>query len=214
MEYTIANFTDRLRALMYARFPYENDAINLQKHKKRPKHIRDIAFMENQVFFSQDQAIFEIGNETSEREYPYYHILEQAPAIRKRGRGTTKTKGSQAKVENVGHRDYERVEWNGKTFTKEYSRNVRGSRNRLGKVSHWATDYGGNRYFVNREANAYENVHYKYIEKMLNNGILDTLASDFNMRRARTIDTGLAEEYFSQDDADFGNILDILGSHN
>ena len=32
--------------------------------------------------------IFDIGNEYAEREYPYYHILEDAPVIRKKGKGT------------------------------------------------------------------------------------------------------------------------------
>ena len=175
----------------------------------------DVAFKNNPVIYNTDQNIFEIGNENAEEKYPYYHILEDAPVIRKRGRGTKKTKGSQAEVENLGQRDYNRVSWNGKTFTKEYSRNVRGSRKRLASVSHWTTDYMGNDVFINREANAYLNEHYHYIEKMLNDyGILDTLASEFNLKRGRTIDTGLAEEYFSQEDADMTNILDIIGSHD
>lgn len=212
MEYNITDFTTQLRNLMYARFPYEHDSINLQKHKKRPKHIRDIAFMENEVMNTGDTTIFEIGNEQSESEYPYYHILEDSPVIRKRGRGTTKTKGTQEMIKEKGKRDYGYVYWNGKTFTKEYSRNVRGSRKRLSSVSHWTTDYMGNDLFINREANSYLNVHYQYIEKMLNNGILDEIATMFNLKRARTVNSGLVEEFADQENVSVDAIMEVFGS--
>lgn len=213
MEYNIADFTTRLRELMYLAFPNlperGKNASGTPKHKTDNQEIRNVAFKNNLTISELDQTIFEIGNELSEEKYPYYHILEDSPVIRKRGKGTKKTKGSQAEVKELGKRDYGIVKWNGKTFSKEYTRNVRGSRNRLASVSHWEGDT-----FVNRESNAYQNTHYHYIENMLNGGILDTLATEFGLKRARTIDTGLAEEYFSQDDADFGNILDIIGSHD
>ena len=212
MEYNITDFTTQLRNLMYARFPYEHDSINLQKHKKRPKHIRDIAFMENEVMNNGDTTIFEIGNEQSESEYPYYHILEDAPVIRKRGKGTAKTKGTQEMIKEKGKRDYGYVYWNGKTFTKEYSRNVRGSRKRLSSVSHWTTDYMGNDLFINREANSYLNVHYQYIEKMLNNGILDEIATMFNLKRARTVNSGLVEEFADQENVSVDAIMEVFGS--
>lgn len=213
MEYSIGSFTTLLRQLMYDRFPRENQIINLLKHKKRPLHIRDVAFNDNPTIYSDNEAIFDIGNERAEREYPYYHILEDAPIIRKRGKSTAKTRGSQATIEDLGKRDYGRVKWNGKTFSKEYARNVRGSRNRRASVSHWATDYMGNDIFINREANAYENVHYKYIEKMLNGGILDELATTFGLTRKRTVDTGLGEEYAMQVD-EGESIIAAITSHN
>lgn len=162
----------------------------------------------------QDMITFDIGNEQMEETHPYYHILEDAPYIRKAGKGTAKTKGSQAKVENIGKRDYGIVNWNGKTFSKEYSRNTRGSRNRLDKVTHYITDNKGDIKLINREANSYLNEHYKYIERILDSGILNTLAAEQGLKLSkRKIDTGLAEEYFSQFDETPLNILDILGSH-
>ena len=155
---------------------------------------------------------FDIGNEFAEEKYPYYHILEDAPTIRKRGKSTEKTRGSQAKVENLGQRDYNRVRWNGKTLSKEYTRNVRGKRLNLGKVSHWATDYNGREYFINREANAYLNTHYHYIEKMLEEyGILDQLASDFGLKRKRTEDTGLLGDFLAQGEEQ--SLIDEVMSH-
>lgn len=211
MEYNITDFTNELRSLMYDKFPLESEELKMAKHKKTPLHIRDVAFMQNEITVSEDQNIFEIGNVESEEKYPYYHILEDAPVIRKRGKGTNKTKGSQAQIEKAGKRDYGRVSWNGKTFSKEYTRNVRGSRNRIESVSHWTT-VNGVQTFVNREANSYSNIHYHYIEKMLNGGILDTLADMFGLKRARTIDTGLADEYAEQEGVSVDSILETFGS--
>lgn len=213
MDFTVEAFANRLRELMYEKFPYEPDRINQKKHKNRPLHIRDVAFLNNPIVaLSGDEVSFDIGNELSEEKYPYYHILEDAPVIRKRGKGTAKTKGSQAKVEKLADRDYNRVRWNGKTLSKEYSRNVRGKRLKLGNVSHWATDYNGNSIFINREANAYLNTHYRYIEKMLEEyGILDRMASEFGLVRKRTQNTGLLDEFLSQDNEP--NILEAVLSH-
>ena len=55
---------------------------------------------------SGNMYIFEIGNDYAEENYPYYHILEDAEVIRKRGRGTSKSKGSQAQIEKLSQRDY------------------------------------------------------------------------------------------------------------
>ena len=49
MEFTLQAFTNRLRELMYTRFPYEPDAIKQKKHKKTPLHIVDVAFWKNPV---------------------------------------------------------------------------------------------------------------------------------------------------------------------
>lgn len=213
MDFTVEAFANRLRELMYEKFPYEPDRINQKKHKNRSLHIRDVAFLNNPIVaLSGDEVSFDIGNELSEEKYPYYHILEDAPVIRKRGKGTAKTRGSQAKVEKLADRDYNRVRWNGKTLSKEYSRNVRGKRLKLGNVSHWATDYNGNSIFINREANAYLNTHYRYIEKMLEEyGILDRMASEFGLVRKRTQNTGLLDEFLSQDNEP--DILEAVLSH-
>ncbi|MBO7536256.1 MAG: hypothetical protein J6T34_03855, partial [Bacilli bacterium] len=147
------------------------------KHKGRePLKLKDVVIssMANSTIFAENEVSFNIGNEQMEKTHPYYHILEQAPVIRKRGKGTDKTRGSQAKVEDMGQRDYERVTFNGKTFTKEYSRNVRGKRNRTDNATHFISDSRGNRKMVNREAGAYQNVHYMYIERILDSGILNT----------------------------------------
>lgn len=207
MEFTLDSFTKRLRELMYNRFPYENEEINKLKHPDRNEHIRDVAFKNNPTFTTgENEKVFEIGNEYAEEYYPYYHILEDAPYIRKRDRATSKTKGSQAKVEKLADRDYNKISFNGKTYTREYARNVRGKRSRLSSVSYWASDNNGDKIWINRESNSYLNVHYQYIETMMNTSILDTLASEFNLRRGRTKSSGLKEDYEAL------NIIDIINS--
>lgn len=212
MEYTISAFTDRLRELMYDRFPYMKDeALNRKKHPNRQEHIRDVAFMNLPIGIEDNGnvMVFNIGSEFAEEKYPYYHILEDAPFIRKRGRGTDKTKGSQAQVQELGKRDYGRVSFNGKTYSKEYSRNIRGERAKLMRFN--ADRYitiGDKVYRANRNANYYENIHYQYIEKMLDT-IAPIIAAEFNLRTTRKQSTGLQEEYEAQEK---GLITDILES--
>lgn len=211
MEYTLGSFTKRLRELMYDNFPrLEGRGFNpsgTPKHGEHNEEIRDIAFMNNPTFMiNENTNAFEIGNDYAEEYYPYYHILEDTPYIRKRNKATDKTKGSQAKVEKRSQRDYNIISFNGKTFSREYARNVRGKRNRLDQVSHWVTSTDGKQVFVNRESNSYLNEHYHYIEKMMNNVILDQLAIEFGMRSGRTQITSLQEDYEAL------NIVDIINS--
>lgn len=211
MDYNILEFVDRLRTRMYYRFPIETNITNLLKHKNRPRHIRDVAFMENGIqVLSDNMVVFEIGNEVAERDYPYYHILEDAPVIRKRGRGTEKTKGSQALVSDMSKRDYAIVNFNGKTFSKEYERNVRGARNSI--VNRSTRFVNGVK--INQNASSYQNVHYKYIEKMLN-VINPLLAEEFNMKLGRTQSSGLAEEFvmdnYAIGDMGYDNVSSWVG---
>lgn len=213
MEYSIDSFVIRLRELMYQLFPYESDETMKKKHKDREGHIRDIAFM-NLPISSMDADVreFNIGSDQAEEKYPYYHILQQAPVIRKKGRATDKTKGSQKYVQDLSKRDYEYVHWNGKTFSKEYSKNVRGSRSQvLKKATFVKRNANGQVMKVNRNANSYVNIHYQYIDKMLDN-IAPTLANEFQMKLARKQDTGLIEEFAFQEGTDVDTIMSIFGS--
>lgn len=215
MEYNIRDFVNNMRERMYNLFPYESDFINYLKHiqdnkNPKPKHIRDVAFMQNPVqFITDDLIIFEIGNEESERDYPYYHILEEAPVIRIKGYGTKKTKGSQENIKNKANRDYNVVNFNGKTFTKEYARNVRGSRSNVVKnARNWVvglreqdkkvinpdTGLVFNRHRENTQSNSYKNYWYQYIETILSS-VTSSLAIEYNMKLGRTKNSGLGEEY-------------------
>jgi len=212
MEFEIRSFTDRLRELMYLYFPYEGEYLKQLKHKKTPKHIRDVAFMVNPLNVGENTIMFEIGNEESERDYPYYHILEDAPVIRKKGKGTSKTKGSQMYVKDKALRDYNQVYWNGKTFTKEYAKNVRGSRNRAGNTTRYVYDHLGNKIKLHESSNSYQNVHYHYIEKMMDNFILDELAETFGLKKGRTQLTDLSEDFAEQEDISIDKVLEIFNS--
>lgn len=219
-EYSLTAFSQLLNDLLYKYFPYENNYLKRIKHPDKPLHIRDVAFRENGIVYSPlgEQAIMDIGNERAERDYPYYHILEDAPVIKKPGHGTKKTKGSQAQIENLGKRDYGKIDFNGKTFTKEYTRNVRGKRLNLSKISHYVEYDYGKKVFINREAESYLNIWYHYIEKILNNRIVDELANKFELKRKRTQRTNLYDDWnyeqenqdlLSYDNIDSYGIVDI-----
>ena len=212
MEYTIDNFVTKLKEYFTesSLFPYMQGEYlsswnilqdSAKKHPKRnPPHLKDMTKMcldQTTTILDENTMVFDFGNERMETYYPYYHILQDAPVIRKKMQGTKKTKGSQAKVEDLGKRNYGITSWNGKTFTKEYTRNVRGSRNRLNKVSHWET-IGGKKVWINRDSGAYQNVHYHYIDNVLDNDVVLKLASSFQMKPMRKENGGLAEEYMSE----------------
>lgn len=215
MEFSLNDFANSIRDTLYTEFPYEGKALKELKHKKTPLHIRDVAFKNNPVIVDGNTIMFDIGNDYSEEHYPYYHILEDSYAIRKRNRGTTKSRGSQARVESLKDRNYAMPVWNGKTFVKEYQRNVRGSRNRLKSVSRWVENANGERQFINREANSYLNVHYHYIEKTLDS-FLGIIASQYGLKSLRKQDSGfegLAEELAVDWGEETQTVIDIFGSH-
>lgn len=211
MEFEIKSFVNRIREVMYENFPFEDEEINRIKHKKRLGHIRDFAFKNNPTAFPMENlATFDIGGEYAETVYPYYHILQDSQVIHIKGKGTKSSKGSQDKVKVLSERDYGRISWNGKSFTKEYSKNVRGSRSKYDSARR-VIDMGDKKIFINKNANYYPNKHYKYIDRILD-ATLPYIASEFGLRAMRKKDTGLQEEYNMQQQLDIENVLDILNS--
>ena len=216
MEYSIDSFVNRLREVLYDNFPFESEEINEKKHKKRPLHIRDIAFINLPIAHSFDTLTFDIGSPYAEENYPYYHILQDSQVIHIRGKGTKSSKGSQDRVSDLQARDYGRVKWNGKTYTQEYKKNVRGSRSKFDKARRTFVDSNGVVYKINETATTYVNIHYKYIDRILDN-TLPWIATEFGMKLKRKQDTGLGEEMGLQanqdDNLDFaGGLIDILNS--
>ncbi len=145
-------------------------------------------------------ATFDIGNEKMEKNFPYYHILQEAPTIRKAYKATVKSRGSEY-GKSPFEIDYERVYWNGKTFTKEYAKNVRGSRVNLSK-----TQMHLNGQFINEGSNQYLNMHYKYLDRIADE-VANALASEFNLKLGRKQDTGLIEEFAMQEGITVENVL-------
>ena len=215
-EYDIDSFVARLRELMYDNFPKESDDLLKAKHKTRKGHFRDIVFKDLPITMNIDARSFDLGSPYGEATMPQYHILQQAEVIAKKGRGTTKTKGSQDTVSNKMERDYERVNWNGKTFSKEYSKNVRGSRSKADKIRSVKLRYTNGEYVAQKgiQDKYYINIHYQYIDRTLD-AITPFLASEFGMKLRRKQDVGLDEEYQMQQDSDSPfstDILDIMDS--
>lgn len=170
----------------------------------------------NQVSGLGDKmAYFEIGNSYAEEKAPYYHILEDAEVIHKRDRGTKQSKGSQENITPLGQRNYgfQKVRKADKEgvvhdiWKNEYRKNVRGSRSRVGK----ATDYrymgkleiNGKTLYTVRNQNApyYVNRHYHYIEKSLDDMIVEDVAKEFGLkikRKSMMNDTEAIEQSVSE----------------
>ena len=195
MDFSLNKFVDDIRQNLYDNFPYENDDIKIAKHKNTPLHIRDIAL--GFPMLSNGTYVFEIGNDYAEEKYPYYHILEDAEVIRKKGKGTKLSKGSQANIEKLSSRDYGKITFNGKTYSREYQRNVRGKRSRSMKATYTIIGSDGVAYKVNRDANYYRNIHYHYIERILDT-TLPFIASENGLIQKRTEMTDLSGEYQEQ----------------
>ena len=222
MEYNINDFVKAIKQSLYDNFPnmegeYPNNTVYMQtrsaKHPKTPMPVRDVALGINEIHYISDDIIyFEIGNDYAERKYPYYHILEEAPVIRKRGKGTKKSGGSQMEIALMSNRDFNIVNWGNKTFTKEYARNVRGNRKRVVDKS---TRYiaGGEK--INLQANSYENKHYRYIERTLDTN-LPFIAETYNLKTTRVSDSSLVDDYLSSNFAisntDYDSIMDYINN--
>lgn len=212
-EFNLESFTNAIRQNLYDNFPKESDFLKDRKHKDRPLHIRDIAFGYLPNIYSNENTIyFDIGDEYSEEYYPYYHILEDADVIRKRGKGTKTSKGSQDQITQLGKRDYGRISFNGKTYSREYRKNVRGERSKISKSTYNIVGSDGRVWKVNKDANYYKNIHYHYIERILDSA-LPWIAQSFNLKMRRTELTDLSSEFQEQSEQDMtSKIMNIIDS--
>ena len=191
-DFDINSFINALKNGLFDNMPLEDEEKFNAKHKKRHSRMREIALEQNTIIpIGSDKIYFELGNPQAEKDYPFYHILEQAEVISKRWRGTKGTLGSQASIADLGSRDY--GQWtmktnkNGKTtMFQEYSKNVRGKRSKVGGATRTITDSRGREMKINRESKYYVNKHYHYIENILETFLLDQLANEFNLKRKRT----------------------------
>lgn len=213
MEYNIDTFTERLLEFLRDNVPFENPDLSRSKHPKRNgKQLRDL-FDYNQVAITKnvDMRTFDIGSPMAEALMPHYHILQNSEVIRKKFRGTKNTKGSQDKENNLLMRDYERVNWNGKTFSKEYSKNVRGERSKARKIIEPKLRYTQGKYTIDERnvSMSYVNTHYMYIDRILD-ATLPYLASEMGLRAMRKMDTGLEEEFNIQQEEELDERYSIL----
>ena len=218
MEYTIDSFVSRIREVMYDNFPYFPDGKmyrsswgvmqdNAQKHPNRTDHIRDIAFMNLPITTNMETRSFDIGSEYAELLYPYYHILQDSEVIHKRYQGTKNSKGSQDAISDKSARDYGRINWNGKTYTQEYKKNVRGGRSKKTK----RLIYKNGQYYEYGKDTTYVNIHYRYIDRILDS-TLPWIAHEFGLKMSRKVNTGLEEENAMQEEIGVAGIIDILDS--
>lgn len=217
MDFNIDDFTIRLMQYLKDNAPFESDEVNNSKHPNRHGlHLRDL-FDSSKATISRniDERSFEVGSPMIEELMPHYHILQNSETIRKKYRGTNRSKGSQDKEKNLGLRDYEKVSFNGKTYSKEYSKNVRGQRSKARRLLEPKLRYIQGRYEEDRRNldNSYINIHYRYIDRTLD---ITTpwLAQEFGLKLLKKVDSGLKEEYQDQENEElFNTLFDMMSSY-
>jgi hypothetical protein len=151
-------------------FPFD-DGKRLPGQAPRPQfkpHAKNVALKNNFItVVNPEIQMFEIGNEQAERTAPQYHILEDAKVIANPGKGTKKSKGSQALIANRAKRDYSveiLVPGTTKT-TQEYRPSFKEGRRSYQSSQMLLT----NKNFEARsQSKPYRyNKHYAYIERIL-----------------------------------------------
>lgn len=179
-------FTNRIKQTIYDKMPLESDIDFLAKHKNRNGRMRDSALGSNNIIsLPNGNKVFEIGNDDAEVNYPYYHILEDAQVIHKRNMGTKASKGSQDNISIYANRDYGIMTLgNSGNVYNEYRKNVRGKRSLVGKATSKHIGKNGRVYIRNKNSNIYENIHYHYIEKILDT-YLDSISNEFGLKQRR-----------------------------
>jgi hypothetical protein len=200
-DFNMESFINSLKNGLYDLMPRESG------------RMRDIALLDNPTIpIGTNSIYFELGNGKAEEETPHYHILQDAQVITKKGRATKITKGSQSSIADLGSRDY--GVWTAKTNKKgkltmfqEYNKNVRGSRSKVGSAQRTITNSEGKEMKINRESKYYVNEHYHYIENILEKGLLDQLASEFNLTRSKRTSI---EDTFEANMVDFGALLPMV----
>lgn len=220
-EFDLNRFANAITTYMRAFFPYmTNEELDKSKHPKRtPLHLKNAVFDNIQMIQTLNTITFDIGNPRLEMTHPYYHILEDSEVIQIRNKGTVKSKGSQDKITDAKARDYGIVKWNGKTFSQEYRRNVRGARSRASKGRQKVVIVGSNAqvFKVNTNSTYYTNIHYHYIENIIDR-MIPLISESFGLKPLRKSSTGLGEEYIAQEqennDVGVEHILNILDSFN
>lgn len=190
MDFEILTFINELRSLFASAMPYTQDEERkASKHPNTPLHIKDVALLNNNVVrVDDDTAYFHLGNEEAESLYPYYHILDHAQVIKLAGKGTKKSKGSQAGL-SAKERDFNiftitTTKGGKEKINYEYKKNVRGRRSKI-------DDKG-----FAKDRDSYVNIHYNYVENALDGksgevGIAQILAERYNavLKRKKSLIT-------------------------
>lgn len=189
MAFNLTDFTNALQTQMLSKFPRDDEAYHEKKKHKR--HLQDA--MQSVIPIGLDGYSFEFGSELDEANDPHYHILEDANVIRKKGRSTTTSRGSQANVSNLAERDYGKwtiriQKLGGKqriAMFQEYRKNIRGKRNQALRAQYKTFDANGKKVIMNNKSPYYKNIHYHYIEKAIDL-VIPSLCAEFNLKQQRT----------------------------
>jgi hypothetical protein len=189
-------------------FPYDYSPNRKSTRNGLPKpHMKDSALLSNAVIpLDASSYYFEIGNSNAEALTPHYHILEDAKIIRRANKSTKITRGSQDRVADKGKRNYgvwqDRITTQSKgsqygylETIQEYRQNQ--SRNFWGDAAK-AREYTERvKYHHVYNRNHYSNVHWKYIERILEQ-LVPVVAISVNAKLVKTTRETLKDEWFNE----------------
>lgn len=188
-------FATDIRELLIDGIPVESDANFLKKHIKRGKKLFQAVSGDSSsqvIPLGVNGYVFELGSPYLEANFPHYHILEDAYTIKKRGKGTATSKGSQDAIAKQ-NRDYggwtvstlvnKKTGEVRKSVYQEYRKNVRGKRKPREKYKVIVDKKTKNQMIINATS-SYVNRHYHYIEKTMDLG-LPYVAQKYGLRMAR-----------------------------
>lgn len=186
----MSEVSEKVAQLLYSKmansplFPFDT------KHYRAKPHMRDSALLANSITIGDsDTHIFEIGNENAETLTPHYHILEDAQTIHygnRRARRVVKNKDGTTEIRAYG----KPRSW-GTNKSKGSQANVSSGRD-YGKWSYTdkgklAQEYrsGGSKGKPSETSTAYTNIHYHYIERILEQ-IVPQVAKDIGATIGRS----------------------------
>jgi predicted secreted protein len=195
-------------------FPFD-DGKREAGEKPRPQfkpHARNVALKNNYItVVSPDVQVFELGNERAERTAPQYHILEDAKIIANPGRGTAKSRGSQAKIADKAKRDYsvDNFVSSSSKVSQEYRPSFKEGRRTYDLIADKQWKKESNRKTFKTQNKFRYNEHYAYIERILEKETL-LIAKDLDITLESYRGLTVADEAVSLTFGDIENNL-LLG---
>lgn len=186
-------------------FPYDS------VHYRNKPHMLDSALLANTWYAVDDEThIFEIGNDKAEAEAKHYHILEDAQTIHYGNRRARRVVKNPDGTKSV--RAYGKVRSWGTTKSRGSQANAGASRD-YGKWSYsddgkLRQEYrsGGKKKAPTETSTAYANVHFHYIERIME-VIIPEIASDIG----GTVGRGTFDFFEETEEAENSLLLPMIG---
>ena len=192
-------------------FPRDDRLFSVPWAKRAKPHMKDAALLANNVnSISETTHLFEIGNDNAEMKAPHYHILEDAQTIHYGNRRARRVVKNPDGTKSV--RAYGKVRSWGTTKSRGSQANAGASRD-YGKWSYsddgkLRQEYrsGGKKKAPTETSTAYDNVHFHYIERIME-VIIPEIASEIG----GTVGRGTFDFFEETEEADNSLLLPMIG---